>query len=101
MSDAKPVDADPLIETVSPYAAEMDYPSHFKTYNRFIHLVKWFCIHMAFVLVALYCLIIAHQAVLGTVLLLVGILVLIYGIVRHPNVNRDLQAGFGDAQPAE
>lgn len=101
MSDEKPVNVDPLVETVSPEPPQIDYVAHVRTFNRFVNLVKWFCVHMFFVLASLYFLIIAHQPIFGTVLLVVAVLLLVYGITRNPNVNRDMDEGFANMKPAE
>jgi hypothetical protein len=47
----------------------MDYAMHERTYEGFIAFVKWAIIDVAFLLVALYCFIIADQPVLGLLLL--------------------------------
>ncbi len=48
----------------------MDYAQHNGTYEGFVTMVKWGIITMALVVVALYCFIIGHQPVIGTLLLL-------------------------------
>jgi len=101
MTDTQPINADPMVETVSPNAPRMDYPSHIKTYNRFLRLVKWFCIHMVFLMVALYCYIIAGQPILGSAWLLIGIALLLFGLTRNPNVRRDFEASVTNTAPAE
>lgn len=54
--------ANPLIESTPGEAVtQMDYPAHVKTYNQFLGLVKWFCIHMCFLVPALYFFIVQGQ----------------------------------------
>lgn len=58
----------------------MDYAQHIGTYEGFLAMVKWGIITMALVVVSLYCFIIGHQPVIGTLLLLlipVGAVVLV------------------------
>jgi len=87
--------ANPLIESTPGEAVtQMDYPAHVKTYNQFLRLVKWFCIHMCFLVPALYFFIVQGNALAGIVLLLAGIAVLIYGLSSHPKVARDLDVAF-------
>ena len=90
MSKSRPVSPDPALSPPPP-ASGMDYESHVQTYNRFVHLVKWFMIHMAFVVVALYFFIIEHNGIAGAVVLLAGIAVLLFGLFRNPNVRRDVK----------
>lgn len=87
--------ANPLIESTPGEAVtQMDYPAHVKTYNQFLRLVKWFCIHMCFLVPALYFFIVQGNALAGIVLLLAGIAVLIYGLMSNPKVERDLDVAF-------
>ena len=74
----------------------MDYRMHRGTYERFLHLVKWFVIHMAVLLPALYFFIVAGQPLVGTALLTLAIALLIYGIVTIRAVAHDIGAAFTD-----
>jgi hypothetical protein len=49
----------------------MDYAQHNATWNSFVALVKWSCIALLIIVVALYCFIEAGQPVIGTLLLLI------------------------------
>lgn len=95
-SNRKITDVDPLIETPPPAAPGMDYPAHVRTYNRFLNLVKWFIIHLAALVLALYFLIIAGQPVAGTILLLTAIGLLAYGLFRNPDVRHDVEDAVAD-----
>lgn len=68
----------------------MDYASHQRTFRRFIHLLKWFVVHMALLLPALYFFIIGGQAIAGTVFLILAVAALGYGIVTLAEATRDL-----------
>lgn len=95
----KPKNADPLTETPAPDIPSMDYEAHNRTYNRFLNLVKWFIIHMLFLVVALYFFIIAGNSMAGLVLLLIAIGVLIYGLLHNPKVRYDAER-IVERQPA-
>lgn len=84
--------ADPLVESVTPEpsAPQMDYPAHVATYNRFLSLVKWFCIHMCLIVPALYFFIIQGSAGIGFALLASAVALLIWGLLKTPKVNRDV-----------
>lgn len=70
----------------------MDYRSHQRQYERFLHLTKWFIIHAVFLMPALYFYIIAGQGVAGTIFLLIGLGALAYGIVTTGGIGRDIEA---------
>lgn len=89
MAKAKTVSVDPLIETPAPTTSDMDYPAHVRTYNRFINLLQSVIGHFVFLIPALYFFIIGHNVVAGTVLLVISVLVLLYGLFRNPAINRD------------
>ncbi len=98
MSDTRPVSPDPLIKTPEPVETGMDFPAHVKTYNQFMNLTKWFCIHMCALVPALYFFIIAGNATLGTVLLLLAIGLLIFGLFRNPKVRQDVAEAAGASE---
>lgn len=75
----------------------MDYPAHQRQYNRFLHLTKWFVIHLAVLVLALYFLIIAGQGIFGTVLLLIAIGLLGYGIMSTGAIRHDIEAAVESA----
>jgi len=58
------------------------YGTHQRTYHRFLHLLKWFTFHVAVIIAGLYFLIVDPAPVLGFALILVGVVVLGYGIAR-------------------
>lgn len=101
---AKPVsrtqvtNADPLVESTTPPSVasppQMDYPAHVATYNRFLNMVKWFMIHMCFLIPALYFFIIQGSAGVGFTLLAIGIAVLIWGLLHNPKVDRDVDVAM-------
>lgn len=90
MAQDKPANPDPAIETPEPDIVPMDYGAHVRTYNRFLHLVKWFIIHMCFLVPALYFMIIAGNGWFGATLLAIGVVVLVVGLARQPEINHDL-----------
>jgi hypothetical protein len=85
---------DTRIDTPSPEIEEvppaMDYSSHQRQFYRFVHLMKWFVIHMAFLLPALYFYLIGGEPVVGTVFLALAVGALGYGILSTPSIARDL-----------
>lgn len=78
-------------------ASAVDYRSHQRQYGRFLHLIKWFVIHMALLLPALYFFLIGGQAVTGTAFLVLALVALGYGIISTPGVGRDLEAAIESA----
>ena len=58
-------------ETISD---EMDYAQHNKTWHTFTNLVKWAIIHLAFLVLALFCFIEAGSPWLGALLIVMGLL---------------------------
>lgn len=75
----------------------MDYGSHRRQYERFLHLTKWFLIHAALLAPALYFYIIAGQGLAGTVFLVLGLAALAYGIISTGGIGRDLEAAVESA----
>jgi len=51
----------------------MDYMQHEKTWETFTGLVKWAIIQLAFILVGLYCCLIAGGPVIGVLLIVIGL----------------------------
>lgn len=70
----------------------MEFVEHEKTYAGFLHLLKWFIIHLALDVVALYFLVIQASAGVGAVLLLVAFVALGYGIARTPSARRHAES---------
>lgn len=59
----------------------MDYAQHEGTYRGFLAFVKWGCISMAFVVVALYAFIEGNSPLMGVVLLVLSVAVPIAGVL--------------------
>lgn len=51
----------------------MDYAQHEKTWENITWLVKWAIIQLAFILVGLYCCLIAGNPVFGVLLIVIGL----------------------------
>jgi hypothetical protein len=68
----------------------MDYASHLRQFHRFVHLLKWFVIHLAFLLAALYFFLIGGQPIIGAVSLAIAVGMLGYGILSTPQIARDI-----------
>jgi hypothetical protein len=98
MANEELTSADPLIDTPTP-APTMDYPAHILTYNRFLHLSKWFIIHFVILLPGLYFIVIGGAPMFGTVLLLGALVALGYGIFTTTKVRRNLEAAMVDRKP--
>lgn len=81
------------IETIPP---AMDYAAHERQYNRFLHLTKWFVIHLVLLLPALYFFIVAGEAVAGVLFLALAAVALGYGVISTPAVARDLGRALED-----
>jgi hypothetical protein len=79
-----PARADPLIEEPADdalFPEEMDYPAHIRTWNRFLHLLKWAVAHLICVGIALYFFLVASLHLMGIVMLAVAVAVIVYGVV--------------------
>lgn len=90
---------DPFVTEKEPVAESFDMGDHLRTYNGFLSLTKWAIIHMAVIMVALYCFIIAKNSALGFFFFFVPVCILIFGITRRPAIRRDMAnaaAGVGD-----
>jgi hypothetical protein len=82
---------DPLMGH-EPTGVDPEMADHLATYHGFLSLTKWFIIHVALVLVGLYFMVIAHNFAIGILFFLVSICLLVYGIVKRPEVQEDLAA---------
>ena len=82
------------IETLPP---AMDYASHERQYRRFLHLLKWFVVHVALLLGAVYSYLVASQPVAGTLFLVLGLAALGYGIVTTSGIRQDIEAAVESA----
>lgn len=94
---------DPLVDSPTPEGGGMDFQHHVNTYNRFLHLTKWFVIHMAILAVALYFLIIEANGVGGSLFLVLAVGALVYGILSLPEgrAAAAAAAGLSDRDPDE
>lgn len=86
--------ASPRAEQEETLPPAMDYAMHRRTYERFLHVTKWFVIHLVAMLPALYFFIVGGQPLVGLALLAVAIGLLVYGIASTPSVARDLGTAF-------
>lgn len=59
----------------------MDYAQHEATYRGFLTFVKWGCISMAFVVMALYAFIQGNSPVMGVLLLILSVVVPVAGVL--------------------
>lgn len=95
--------ADPAVASPRPPVTRMDFPHHVSTYNRVLHLTKWFIAHLALLVISLYFFIIAVQGLLGALFLALAIGALIYGILSLPEgrTAAAAAAGLTDREPDE
>jgi len=92
---------DPMLaEDIAESSPNVDYPAHVRTFNAVLSAAKWFVIHVFILLLALYFLAIAHDAVTAVVLILCSIGLLIYGLVRRPSIRADVAKGLHAAPAA-
>jgi hypothetical protein len=75
----------------------VDYASHERQYRRFVHLVKWFCLHALVLLVALYFFLVGGQAITGAIFLVVALGLLGYGIFSTPQITQDVGRAMTEA----
>lgn len=73
----------------------MDYVGHERTYRRFLHILRWFVIHMLLLLPALYFLVVGGQPLVGTMFLFLAAMALGWGVISTPEAARDLKQAFG------
>jgi hypothetical protein len=71
-----------------------DYRSHKRQFDRFLHLTKWFIIHAALLLPALYFYVVAGEGIAGTAFLLLGLIALAYGVLTTGGIGRDVEAAI-------
>lgn len=88
MSEAQLVSVDPAIEEPTPAQIDAEYTEHTKTYNGFLHLTKWFLIHVPLLLIGLYVMTLGGSMAGGTVLIVIAIAALVYGILTTPGSAR-------------
>jgi len=83
------VDAALETHTTHGLEAALDYLPHEKTYATFLHVTKWFVVHLAFDLVGLYFMVIEHNLVAGLAFIVLGTIVLVAGNLMAPAVARN------------
>jgi IS5 family transposase len=71
---------DPFIESQIPESQEMS--EHIRTYDRFLHLLGWFILHMPLLLGGLYLMTLGGQPIGGAALIFLSMVILIFGIGR-------------------
>jgi hypothetical protein len=94
-----PARVDPLIEEppeIGLHYEEMDYPAHIRTWNRFLHLSKWFVAHLVCVAIALYFFLVASIHLMGVVMLFVAACVLVYGVITTARIGPEPQGDLDD-----
>lgn len=96
-----PKSPDPAIPSQVPDGPKFDFDAHVRTYNGFLNLAKWFCIHMAILLVGLYFIIIAGDPYVGGVFVLLAIGALGYGMMSNPKVRQDVEAATAGGKISE
>ncbi|UJQ95248.1 aa3-type cytochrome c oxidase subunit IV [Mariluticola halotolerans] len=74
-----------------------EYAAHERTYHGFVHVARWFCIHLTFVLVGLYFVVIQGAVTGGLFLILLGLIALVYGLVTTPG--RPPESAYASATP--
>ncbi len=96
VSSTIPNSPDPAIP-VDDYAEsmpDMDFASHVRTFNRVLATAKWFIIHLAIIIVALYFAVIQGSPVVGGVLILCSIALLVFGALRRSPIRDDMAEGL-------
>ncbi|GEM_PF-1890801 len=96
-----PKSPDPIIPPQVPDGPKFDFDAHVRTYNGFLNLLKWFCIHMAILLVGLYFTVIAGDPFLGGFLILLAIGAFAFGLLRNPAFRQDVKAAAQGADISE
>ncbi|WP_332715908.1 aa3-type cytochrome c oxidase subunit IV [Pelagibacterium mangrovi] len=81
MSEAQLVSVDPAIAEPTPTQLDAEYAEHTRTYNGFVHLAKWFLIHMALLLGGIYVATLGGSVVGGVAIIVIAFAALIYGII--------------------
>lgn len=89
---------DDIVE--EPRSSSMDYAAHERMFNAFISVGKWFVVHLAILLVALYFAVIAAQPGIALFLLLCSVALLVYGVLHRPSVRADVAKGLSAAPAA-
>ncbi len=87
-----PSSPDPAIPPQDPDGPKFDFDAHVRTYNGFLNLLKWFCIHMAILLVGLHFTVIADHPFLGGFLISLAIGAFAFGLLRNPAFRQDVKA---------
>ena len=79
-----------------------DYVEHEKTYASVLHMMRWFVLHTALMLIGLYFLLIPQNGWAGSFFVVVGVIVLGYGVVSMQRArDRARNPARWHAAPAE
>lgn len=88
-----------LAEEIAESSRQVDYPAHVRTFNSVVSVAKWFMIHVAILLVALYFIGFGNAPAAGFLLVGFSIALLVYGLLRRPSIRADV-AKAAAASPA-
>jgi hypothetical protein len=61
-----------------------DYAEHERTFHGFMHIGRWFIVHLALLIVGLYAMVFGGAAVFGAFLIALAAIALGYGIISTP-----------------
>lgn len=81
-----------------------DFAEHEKTFHGFMHLGRWFIVHLALLILGLYAMVFGGAGVFGGFLILLALIALGYGIISTPEAaekeaNRVLQHEDAEGNP--
>ncbi|WP_196258671.1 hypothetical protein [Pelagibacterium limicola] len=71
---------DPLIDSQMP--GSQDISEHVRTYDKFVHLLGWFLVHIPLLLIGIYVMTLGEAPFGGAIVIFVSIVILIYGVGR-------------------
>lgn len=70
-----------MAATPNAHVGADEYAAHVGTYSRFKHVLLWFCIHAALILMGVYVLSVLNAPITGVLLLGLGVVALAYGVI--------------------
>ncbi|HEX4297255.1 MAG TPA: aa3-type cytochrome c oxidase subunit IV [Devosia sp.] len=102
MAATTPISPDPLVPIEEESSPDMDFAAHVRTFNAVVSTAKWFVAHLLLLLIALYFLVIAGQAVTGIFFLCCALALLVFATLRRSSIRADLAKGLaaGPTAPA-